>query len=142
MSDGFSGDLDIAPVVNAFKRLVDATEQMTTRACRETAQALVPEMRSRLRRQLGPNATGKTEAAIGAEPAYDGNGWVIFVERDPFPAVPLWLEKGTRVGRRRNYARTAARPFFYASIVLAVGPHARRMLEALRDAGESSGLGT
>lgn len=141
MSDGFSAELDIQPVVTAFGRLVEETHRLTQDACRETAQAIAREARQRLARQLGPNATGKTVAGIVAEPAYDGNGYVVMADRDPFPNLPLWLEKGTKPGKRRNYARVAPRPFFYSSIEVEAGAHERRILTALNDAGDASGLG-
>jgi len=137
----FTIDVDTAPLVAALRALPEAVHQRVQDACQITAERLAREMRSRLQRQLGPAATGTTVASIGAEPAYDGDGWVVFAERDPLDALPLWLEKGTKSGARHNFARTAPRPFFYASIELEVGPHERLITAALEDAADETGLG-
>lgn len=141
MPNLLSIDVDIAPLTAALRALPEAVRVETADACRITAEHIAREARARLQRQLGPGATGQTVAGIIAEPAYDGNGYVVMADRDPFPNLPLWLEKGTRPGKRRNFARTPPRPFFYASIELEAGAHERRIVEAMQDAGGDVGLG-
>ena len=72
-------------------------------------------------------------AGIRAEPARGGNGFVVLSEREPFPSLPFWLEKGTK--------RMAARPYFFASALLEESSHRRRIEDALREAIEAKGLG-
>lgn len=135
-------------------------ERMRVRFMREskqTAVVLEGAMKARLQRQLSSNATGQTVAGIYHKVAYDGNGYVVLTSdarsdagqvtrgRSGFgkariaPSyfqekhVALWLEKGTRPGRRLNYARTQRRPFFYASVELEAPGHERRIKDAWND---------
>lgn len=115
-------------------------ERMRVRFMREsqtTAQMLEREMRGRLQRQLSPAATGTSVAAITHRVAHDGNGYVVLTERNPYPNLMLWLEKGTQPGKRRNFARTPSFPYFYVSIELEAPGHERRIIGAWNDlAGE------
>ncbi len=141
MAPLFTFDVDTAPLEAAFDTLARSLQVRLNDVSGDTAQRIVREARARLRRQLGPNATGQTERGITAVPAYDGRGWVILSDNDQLPNLPLWLDKGTRAGKRHNYARTAARPFFYISIELEASGHERRVIDAMQDEAESSGLG-
>jgi hypothetical protein len=134
-------DVDTTAVVRAFNALSAVVQAHVNEASATTAQAIVREARGRLQRQLGSNATGQTVAGIVAQPAYDGNGWVVLSDNARMPNLPLWLDKGTRVGNRHNYARTPARPFFYVSIELEIGAHEQRLAEAMRAAADETGLG-
>jgi hypothetical protein len=126
-------------------------QRLANEACRQTAEAVVREARSRLERQLkGTSVATKTRpdkgqgltlAGIHSQPAFDGDGYVVLSDREPFPNVPLYLEKGTHVGKRHNYARTDPESFFYPSIDLEVGNHERRIEQAMQDAAGESGLG-
>lgn len=137
----FQIDVDTSAAADAFRQLPEAVRRHTLEACRHTALSIVREAKARLSRQLGPNATGKTVAGIDATPARNGDGYLLLVDREPLANLPLWLEKGTAPGKRRNFARTPARPYFYSSIALEVGRHERRMDDALREAAADTGLG-
>lgn len=143
-----SFDLDITDLKRAFDALPRELDPRRMEACRVTSEEIVTEAKSRLERQLSSAATGKTVSQIHSQKAYDGQGYVILSDRgagagepEQIANLPLWLEKGTRAGRRRNLASTAARPFFYPSIEMAIGGHERRVLEAMADAAEAAGLG-
>lgn len=137
----FSGEVDSAAVDAAFTALPALLKAHCDDACRITAQAIVTEAKARLQRQIGPQSTGQTVAGIEAKPAYDGNGWVVLADNERMPNLPLWLERGTSPGKRRNYARTAPRPFFYASIALEAVAHERRILDAMQASASDVGLG-
>lgn len=141
MADAISIDADVDELLEALHQLGEAAEPLVNEAARETAGAIDLEASARLRRQLGPKATGKTVDSIIHEPAYDGNGFIVAVERDPYPELPYWLEKGTRRGDRPNRATTAPRPYFWVSAELEEGAHFRRVEEAVQEAIEASGMG-
>lgn len=144
-------DVDTAPLERALRDLPEALQRRVNDASEQTAHAIVAEMKARLARALkGTSVSTKsrpdkgqnlTLQGITTKPAYDGNGWVVLSDRDPFPNDPLWIEKGTRVGRRHNFARTAAEPYFYVSIELEMGGHERRLEQAMHDAAAETGLG-
>lgn len=123
-------DMDASGLLRDIAALPERMRVRFMRASQQTAQALEREMKARLQRQLSPAATGATVASIEHREAYDGNGYVVLTERNPYPNLPLWLEKGTQPGKRRNFARTKARPFFYASIELEAPGHERRIINA------------
>jgi hypothetical protein len=134
-------DVDTAPLYHAFEVLQTELQHRINDASEVTAQAIVRDARARLERQLGPGATGQTVSGITAKRAYDGNGWVVLADNARMPNLPLWLEKGTKPGGRKNFARTPRKPFFYTSIELEVGAHERRVDEAMHDAAGAVGLG-
>ncbi len=123
-------DMDASGLLRDIAALPERMRVRFMQASRETAEALEREMRARLQRQLSPSATGATVASIVHRQAYDGNGYVVLTERNPYPNLPLWLEKGTQPGKRKNFARTQRRPFFYASIALEAPGHERRIKDA------------
>ena len=137
--DSITFALDRNAVDAAIAELGDVITPFILDADNETADAIIAEARARLRRQLGPDATGQTEASIVKRPAYDGNGIIVTVERDPFPSLPWWLEKGTRRGRGNH--PNVARPFFYTSALLEQGNHQRRISEAVQRGIDAKGLG-
>jgi hypothetical protein len=171
VADRLTPLLDTTRVDQAVGALSAEVRDRIHEACRTTALQIVREMKARLSRQLSPKATGLTVAGILAEPSYVSPGYVVRTtdvlseaevearkvwtpQRDPSawrrkqsaryrqePHVGLYLEKGTKPGKRRNYARTAARPFFYASLELEAPAHERRILEAMRAAANAVGLG-
>lgn len=126
-------DMDSTALLRDIAALPERMRVRFMRASQTTAQALEREMKARLQRQLSPSATGATVASITHRVAYDGNGYVVLTERNPYPNLPLWLEKGTSPGKRRNFARTQRRPFFYASIELEAPGHERRIRDAWND---------
>lgn len=134
-------DVDTAPLERAFDQLVEATRRRTLDACRTTAERIVRDAKMRLLR-AGHYRSGETYASIEAVPAYDGNGYAVLSDNEDIPNLPLWIEKGTRAGKRQNHARIPASPYFYPAIETEVGPHEQRILEAMQDAGSLSGLGT
>lgn len=139
-SMGFSVDVDDAAVVAALNTLGDSAQPYINDASRESAESMEHEAESRLHRQLGPNATGQTEAGIEARPANDGNGYVVVSSNDRMPNLPLWKEKGTKKGKPRSHSE-AATPYFYVSAELERGAHFRRISNALQEAIDDKGLG-
>lgn len=123
-------DMDASGLLRDIAALPERMRVVFMRASQDTAQALEREMKARLQRQLSPSATGATVESITHRIAHDGNGYVVLTERNPYPNLPLWLEKGTQPGKRRNFARTQRRPFFYASIELEAPGHRRRIIDA------------
>lgn len=140
MADGLTIEMDTTALVAALTKLGAAAQPFINAACQETANALVREMKARLQRQLGPNATGQTVAGIETRPAYDGNGFVVIADNARMPNLPLWLEKGTKKGRKRSHASSPLN-FFYVSCQLEEGPHLRRITAAVTEAIAASGLG-
>ena len=134
-------DTDDAPVLGAFSALPEAVRLRVLDACQVTAERAAGEMRRRLARQLSGESTGETLGGIEARRAYDGNGWIVWAVNDRMPNLPLWLEKGTRPGKRLNHARVAARKFFYVSLELEVGGHRDRVIDAMRESAADVGLG-
>lgn len=133
MADSITIEADSAGVEAALKGFGAAAQPFVNDASRETADAFATEARARLQRQLGPDATGASVAGITARPAFDGNGFVVVDEREPFPNVPFWLEKGTKYMDPRE--------FFYSSMLLQVSDHQRRLGDALQQAIAASGMG-
>lgn len=140
MADSITIDADVDGVEAALNEMGAFAQLFVNEASRESAAAIAREMKARLERQLGPNATGKTVAAIANRPAFDGNGSIVIVEREPFPNLPLWIEKGTKKGDPGSHT-AAARPFFYASLAIEANAHQQRIVEALRQAIAEKGLG-
>jgi hypothetical protein len=137
----FSIELDTTAADAALASLPDALHALTMEACRLTAEAIVAEAQGRLKRQLSPAYTGDVEAGITTRVSYDGDGYVVLSDDERLPNLPLYLEKGTRPGQRKNFARTPAFPFFYASIELEVNAHERRITDAMQQAASQTGLG-
>ncbi|HUU84190.1 MAG TPA: hypothetical protein VM243_11870 [Phycisphaerae bacterium] len=171
MADLFRTTLDTSLLNQAITAMPEALRIRVQEACRVSASHIVREMKNRLSRQLSPTATGVTVAGILTEPSYTGEGWIVRTtdvlgeaevarRQAPDPGmrpskwlrrsqtqywkeahVGLYLEKGTAPGKRRNRARTARRPFFYASLELEAPAHERRLLTAMVAAAGSVGLG-
>lgn len=139
ISFSIDNDFELERTLNQLGALA---QPFINEASAVSAAHIVTEAKARLRRQLtGGDSTGQTEAAITSRPAFDNNGSVVVVERDYMPNLPLWIEKGTQSGKRKNRATTPARPFFYAAAALEVEPHAQRLRVALQDAVDAQGLG-
>lgn len=151
MPDSITFDLDTTAVDAALATFPDVLRRTVNAACETTANAIAAEARNRLSRQLkGTSIARKNRPDLGqnmsvegirTKAPYDGNGWLVYSDREPFPNVELWLEKGTRAGKRRNFARTPAEPFFYVSIALEVNNHERRLIDAMQEAASETGLG-
>lgn len=133
-------DLETLDVMAALESLGDAAQMHVNAASLVTAQAVESEAVARLRRQLGPNATGETEAGIEVKEAYSGNGFVVVSANQRMPNLPLWIEDGTRKGKPRSHSEPA-RKYFYVSVELEQGAHLRRIGEAVADAIVEKGLG-
>lgn len=140
MADGVMVNIDTTDLVAALTALGDKAQSYVNAASKETADAIVTEAHARLRRQLGPNATGETEAGLAARPAYDGNGYVVVDENSRMPNLPLWIEKGTKRGDAGSHT-AAARPYFYVSAQLEEGAHLQRISDAVQQAIADQGLG-
>lgn len=145
-------DADLSTLERAFASLPTVLQARVNEACQATAEAVVVEAKARLARQVkGTSVATKQRADLGqnltvegihAQPAYNGNGWVVLSDREPFGNVPLWLERGTRVGERHNSARTPPESYFYPSIQLEAGSHEARIEEAMQHAAAQTGLGS
>lgn len=160
MIDGITADMDDSALRAALAALGPSAQELVNAASHVTATAIEREATMRLRRQLGPHATGATEAGITSRPADNGNGYVVLSARahDAFSLhrssrngrtwtqkvtvsnVPRWIDKGTKRGKPRSHTEPA-RPFFFISAQLEEGAHARRIAEALQDAINAQGLG-
>lgn len=138
--DSIVAELDDAAIRTILDGLGASAQPFINEAAHETADAIVREAKGRLQRQLGPHATGQTVAGITDRPAYDGNGYIVISEREPFPNLPLWLEKGTKKGKgtHANYAR----PYFYISAEIEAGAHYRRIGDAIQHTIDAQGLGS
>ncbi|HKY90104.1 MAG TPA: hypothetical protein VJM11_03655 [Nevskiaceae bacterium] len=112
----------------AFADVLQEIETRTKRASEESAQAVRREAQGRVARR-----TGATAAAIVVVESYDGQGYVVLVDRQHMPRLPYWLEYGTRY--------MTARPFLFASALLEEGPHERRITEAVETGIAAAGLG-
>jgi hypothetical protein len=141
MADEITFEADVDALIADLTALGEAMQPYVNAASGETASAVDREASARLRRQLSQHATGQTVESIIHEPAYDGNGFIVAVEREPFPNLPLWLEKGTKPGKRKNKARVLPMPYFYVSVELEQGPHVRRLEHAVQRCIDDRGLG-
>jgi len=142
MADGLIVEVDADALLAAIARLGPRAEAAVDEAALETSEAIVREAKSRLQRQLGSQSTGLTLAGIQIERA-DLGGFLVGSSREPFPNLPLWIEKGTKYGVRNGNAggNMRPRPYFYASAELEEGPHHRRVSDALQNAIDDEGLG-
>lgn len=129
----FSTTMDATGLLRDIAALPERMRARFMRESQDTAQMLERNMRARLQRQLSPDATGTSVQAIQHRVAHDGNGYVVLTERQQYPNLMLWLEKGTKPGRRRNFARTQPRPYFYVEVELAAPSHERRIIGAWND---------
>lgn len=165
----FTVEWDTEAFEKALAGMPAALDARLLSACRETGLALQREMRARLRRQLSANASGETVGGIIAELSFDKHAYIVRTSdvkseaeregeriafeqkliRDPRRLaatfrkekhVGLYLEKGTKPGKRSNRARTAPRPFFYASVALEAPAHERRVIVAVYGAAAVVGL--
>lgn len=136
----FSIDVDVAPVVQALRAFDAGLQARINAASAVTAKNIQREARSRLQRQISPGHTRSVNSLL-AEPARDGNGWIVLYDNPEMQNLGLWLEKGTKAGKRHNFASTQARPYFYSSAELEVDAHARRIEDAIADAATATGLG-
>lgn len=140
MADGFDAVMEAAEVVAALIELGDFAQPYINDASGESAVSMENEAVARLRRQLGPNATGETEAGIQSRAAIDGNGYIVESGNDRMPNLPLWIDKGTKKGRPGSSTQ-AARNFFFVSAELEKGAHRRRISDALQQSFSDRGLG-
>lgn len=141
MADSFTLELDATALSQAITAMPAALQKRVLEACKTTADRIVRDGQARLRRQLSSSATGQTVAGIHAQLAYDGNGYVVISDNPRMLNLPLWLEKGTKPGQRRNFARTAPRPYYYTSIEAEAGAHERRIVDAMEQSASDVGLG-
>lgn len=144
MAEGitFIAELDYEAMRAKFAQVGERALPRLNAACQVTTGNIQREARARLRRQLGPGATGKTEASIVARPHNtEESVHLVYTDRDWLPNLPLWLEQGTKPGKRKNRASTKERPFFYVSADLEERPHFHRIEDALQDTLDDMGLG-
>ena len=125
MADLFTVDVDLSGVLRQLDELGDEAERLLKDAAKETAGNIVREAQGRVKR-----ATGATARGITMEETHDATGYVVLSTREPRGGVPFFLETGTE--------HTDAQPFFDSSAELEVGPHLRRVSQALDDAIEKA----
>lgn len=121
-------DVDPKPVLAAIDRFAKDLEPKLLAPAKETAENIVREAEARVARR-----TGKTAEGIGLEVARIGVGYVVFDDNPDMPGLPGWLEFGTLKMRRREY--------FFSSARLEEAAHERRMVQAVTDTIQESGLG-
>lgn len=127
----FEIDVDTTALIAALRQVGVEVERELRAEASHTAQLIAKEAQSRLERQLGPEATGKTVRGIKViELTHEA---VVIAERNPYPILPYWLEKGTEHMR--------ARPFFDASVRLEEGGFLRRVETIVQGVIDRSGLG-
>lgn len=128
----FGIDVDRAAFIDALRALAADIQAALNQAASITANNIAREAESRLRRQLGPASTGKTAAGIKVVPL-GGVGYTVLAARNPYPNLPLWLDKGTQ--------HMTARPFFDVAVQLEQHAYLRRIEGVVQDAIHEKGLG-
>lgn len=140
MADSVSVQVDVAGLLAAWSRVADAAGARCLEAAYESAVAIQREASNRLSRQLGAYSTGKTLAGLQVEPMDGRRGYRVTATREPFPNLPLWIEKGTKKGKPGSHTQPA-RPFLEVSARLEEGAHLRRIIDAVQSAIDETGLG-
>lgn len=149
MADFIGFELDADDVQRALAKFPDIAQRHVSDVARRTANNIAAEAKRRLHRQLGPNATGRTEAGIGvyADEAANPLVFQIISVRPELPgeqgskaAVPRFIESGTKKGKKGSHDYPA-RPFLHVSAELEQAAFIRAIGEALNDAADESGLG-
>lgn len=141
MSDRFQVQVDDAAVKAAIAQLGPLADALTKPASAVSAAHIKEEMQSRVAR-----ATGRTAARIDITEVDDG--YIVHTsDVNPLTGsylhelhVGLYLEKGTRKGKRGSHA-SGARPWFFVSAQLEERAHEHRIADALQAAGDQVGLG-
>jgi hypothetical protein len=139
--DQVTAELDTTDLVAAFQLLGALGDAAVFQASGGTANVIVAEAKTRLARYLGATATGKTEGGIVCYPDRTGRGWIVESSRDPMPALPIWIEKGTKKGEPGSHTE-AARAYFYPAIQVEEGDHYRRIEDAMQAVIDAVGLGS
>lgn len=119
-SVGAQVDIDDSELTDLLDGIKPAGHPRVVEACRETAERVAAEARSRVARR-----TGHTGDTIRVEMAHSGDGYVVIAD-----GAGLWLEEGT--------IHSAAQPFLHVSARLEMGSHERRMMQALDDGLEAA----
>lgn len=140
MANTLSITFDDTAVVAALTTLGVFAQPYVNEASRESAESMEREAWSRLKRRLSGTSTGETLAMIEVLPARDGNGYVVVSSNTRMPMLPFWLEKGFDRGKPGSHTQTAWN-FFSTAAALEVGPHRRRLSNALQQAIDDRGLG-
>jgi hypothetical protein len=148
MADFIGFELDAGDVSRALKAFPDVAQRHLSVVGRRTAEHIAEEAKRRLRRQLGPHATGRTEAGIGVrdDPKDPLSFEVVSTrarlagERSDAEIVPRFIESGTKK-RKKGSHDSPARPFLHVSAELEQATFIRAIGDALNDAAEESGLG-
>jgi hypothetical protein len=149
VADFIGFELDAEDVSRALAGFPDVAQRHLSAVARRTAERIAAEAKRRLSRQLGPNATGRTEAGIGVYADEQSNPLVFQVvsvrplqgdeEHSKF-AVPRFIEAGTKK-RKKGSHDSPERPFFAVSAELEQAAYLRAIGDALNDAANESGLG-
>jgi hypothetical protein len=124
-----------ADLLAALGRMSSTIARFTMPAAKATADNVVAEAQRRVAR-----ATGQTAEGITTKESRDGTGYVVLSDNARMPNLPLWIEFGTKQGKKGSHAEPA-RPYFFASAQLEAGAHDRRMRDAVQDAIDAEGLG-
>lgn len=116
-------DVDPRGAIAALDRLGTAVERRMKEVALVTANRIKAEAQGRVARR-----TGVTAAAITAEEARDGRGYVVYVKTPAgeWPNLDIGLEFGTKF--------MTPRPFLHVSAQLEEGPHRRRIEAAIDEA--------
>lgn len=125
---------DATEILAAFERFPHEVEAATRDAAEITARNIVAEAQRRVAR-----ATGQTAREITMHPTSDGKGWYVTTDNTRMPNLVLWLEFGTKKGKRGSHA-SEARPYFFVAAQLEGSSHERRMLDAINDVISEIGL--
>jgi hypothetical protein len=148
VADFIGFELDADDVRRALAGFPAIAQRHLSEVARRTAGHIADEAKRRLQRQLGPNATGRTEAGITvrADPKDPLNYQVVSLrpalagERSDAEVVPRFIESGTRKKKKGSHD-SPARPFLHVSAELEQAAFIRAIGDALNDAADESGLG-
>lgn len=118
----FSASVESAALIAMLGRLAHSADFVTREVGKDTAERIVREALSRVRR-----ATGVTASEIHYELSRDGKGYVVLGYRVGIGSFPIdkYLEFGTKSSGKR--------PFFFSSAQLEEGPHLRRLTDRVAE---------
>ena len=130
-----------AALLAALHRLGTTAEIYTLAASKITADRIRSEATARARRAFQQRTGQTVEGIVVRADQRHKPGWAVLTTRQHMPALPLWLEFGTKKGKKGSTHANRARPFFFSSAALEAQPHADRIAAAIQEALDIEGLG-
>lgn len=152
MADGLKVDVDSAALISALRDFPGILQPRVMASCKVSANSILREARSRIRRR-----SGKTAGGMRVDETYNGDGYVVVMgdavapdetrRRESVGGSKRWVRSGAyqeaHVGIYLEFGTKsmAMRPFLFASGDLEVGAHRRRVEQAIIDGMRAEGLG-